>query len=61
MTTNAVTFGQDLLMSAKLSASRHPKIGMAWHPWGHQDQEPAPLFIINCQTHMEDIKWSGGN
>jgi hypothetical protein len=33
MTTNAMTFGQDMLMSAKLSATRRLNIGMARHPW----------------------------
>jgi hypothetical protein len=33
MTTNAMSFGPHLLVSAKLSASHCPKIAMAWHPW----------------------------
>jgi hypothetical protein len=54
-----MAFGPDLLMSAKLSASCNPKIGMAWHP----GQEPAQLCSssITHQTHMEDIQGSGGS
>jgi hypothetical protein len=38
MTTNAMTFGPDLLMSTKLSASRSPKVGMAWPLWAIRSQ-----------------------
>jgi hypothetical protein len=59
MTTNAMTFGPDLLMSAKLSASLVlAKIAKPCHPWA---QEPAPLCSITLQTHMEDIQGSGGS
>jgi hypothetical protein len=42
MTTKAITLGPDLLMSAKLSASRcSPKLGMSWH------LHPLPLFMTS--------------
>jgi hypothetical protein len=58
MITNAMTFGPDLLMIAKLSASAAIK---NWHGlthMGHQDL--IPLCSITHQTHMEDIQGSGG-
>jgi hypothetical protein len=33
MTTNAMTFGPDLLMIAKLYLSLQAKSGKAWHLW----------------------------
>jgi hypothetical protein len=63
ITTNAMTFGPDLLMSAKLTntfLSGPPS--QSWHglaPMGHQ--EPTALFSITHQIHMEDIQGSGGS
>jgi hypothetical protein len=47
-TTNAITFGQDLgdIMSAKLSASFHPKNDMAWHPWTTRSQKHSSASFI---------------
>ncbi|MFN9981404.1 MAG: hypothetical protein ACK53Y_15875 [bacterium] len=58
MTTNAMAFGPDLLVSAKFSASRPKKIATAWHSWTLL-QEQAPPCSIPHQTHMEDIQGSG--
>jgi hypothetical protein len=46
MTTNAMMFGSDLLMSAKLSASSCPKIGMALHPWATGSQHHFAASLI---------------
>jgi hypothetical protein len=47
MTTNAMIFGSDLLMSIKLSAIRRPKIGMAWHPWATRSQHHSAASLIS--------------
>jgi hypothetical protein len=59
-TTNAIAIGPVLLVSENekvwAAASKN------WHgltPMGLQ--EPAPLFNITHQTHVEDIKLSGGS
>jgi hypothetical protein len=47
MTTNAMTFGPDLLVIAKLSAGIcHPKIGMAWHTWATRTWYPSAASLI---------------
>jgi hypothetical protein len=46
MTTNTMAFGPDLLMSAKLSASGHPKIGMAWHTLAIMSQHHSAASFI---------------
>jgi hypothetical protein len=46
MTTNAMIFGPDLLMSAKLSASHSPKIGMAWHSQAIRSQHHSVASLI---------------
>jgi hypothetical protein len=59
MTTNAMTFGPDLLFSAKHFSQLQSE---NWHglaPMGHQ--EPVSLCSITYQTHMEDIQGSGGS
>jgi hypothetical protein len=46
MTTNGMAFGPDLLGSAKLSASRLAKIGMACHPWASRTQHHSAISLI---------------
>jgi hypothetical protein len=46
MTTNAMTFGPDLLMSAKLSLGFQAKSGMAWHPWANRSQHHSAASLI---------------
>jgi hypothetical protein len=48
ITTNAMIFGPDLLMSAKLSAGHHPKVGMAWHPWAIIIQHHSAASLIRA-------------
>jgi hypothetical protein len=52
MTTNAMTFGPDLLMSTKFSASSQlmsKNYGMAWHPWATRSQ-----YHFSLQDHSSD-------
>jgi hypothetical protein len=46
MPNNGINFGPDLLMSAKVSASLLPKIGMAWHPWASRNQHHSSASLI---------------
>jgi hypothetical protein len=47
MTTNAMTFGPDLLLrDAKLSASSFPNIGMAWHTLATRSQFHSSASLI---------------
>jgi hypothetical protein len=46
MTTNAMTFGQDFLVSAKLSASFNTKNAIAWHPWAIRSQNHSATSLI---------------
>jgi hypothetical protein len=41
-----MTFGPDLLMSAKFSARHSPKIGMAWPPWAVRSQHHSVASLI---------------
>jgi hypothetical protein len=46
MTTNGMAFDPNMLVSAKLSASHLPKIGMAWHPWASRSQHHSAISFI---------------
>jgi hypothetical protein len=50
ITTNAMIFGPDLLMSAKLSASHHPKVGMA---------SPGPSGASTTPQHCSSDPYGG--
>jgi hypothetical protein len=62
MTTNAMTFGLNLLMMIECQTFSQLMMSKNWHglaPMGHQ--EPASLFSITHQTHTIDIQGSGGS
>jgi hypothetical protein len=46
MTTNVMTFGSDLLVSAKLISQLPHKTGMAWHSWAIRSQHHSAASLI---------------
>jgi hypothetical protein len=60
VTTDSITLGPDLMMSSKFSASCHPKIDMAWHPWTTRSQnQSSESFIKPIWRTLKGLEATG--